>query len=345
MLRTLNEYLEGMAGADPERVDIAATIGALSAAALRLSELIARGPLAGALAAVVGDNAAGDDQKELDVRANQLFLDALRNAPVAVAASEESDSAIPLRPDARLAVAFDPLDGSSNIETNVPLGSIFSIRPADPTATDPDAVFLRPGTEQLAAGFFMYGPQTVLALTVRDGTHIFVFDRAAERFVQIEERAQVRQGKREYAINASNYRHWDPAIRAFIDDCVAGTDGPRGADFNMRWVASLVAEAYRILVRGGVFLYPRDCRPGYQDGRLRLAYEANPIALLIEQAGGAATNATERILELVPESLHQRTPLVFGAEDKVERVRAYCTGRLAVGERSPLFGRRGLFRG
>jgi len=197
---------------------------------------------------------------------------------------------------------------------------------------------------QLAAGFVIYGPQTAFVLTVLAGTQIFTYERGTGTFLRTRADVQIAKGKREYAINASNYHHWDEPLRAYIDDCLAGLDSPDRQQFNMRWIASLVAEAYRIMARGGIFLYPRDKRPGYQHGRLRLVYEANPIALLVEQAGGAAVDAERRILEIEPKKFHERVPLIFGARDKVERVVRYHNDRHSIGERQPLFGRRGLFR-
>jgi fructose-1,6-bisphosphatase I len=337
MASTLRDHLEAWAGGEPERVDVAATVGAIAGAAARLAEVVALGPLAGAVSAVVGSNADGDAQKELDLRADALLMAALRAAPVAACASEEHAEVVALRPDARLAVAIDPLDGSSNIDTNVSIGSIFSVLPAD-------SGFLRPGSAQLAAGFIVYGPHTALVLTLRQGVQAFVLDRRSGSFVLTRPQVRIPGGRREYAINGSNARHWDPAIRAYVEDCQAGADGPRGQDYNTRWIASLVAETYRILGRGGVFLYPGDVRPGYLNGRLRLVYEASPLALVVEEAGGAATDGRTRILDLAPKALHQRVPLVFGDREEVERVADYATGRTANGERSPLFGHRGLFR-
>jgi fructose-1,6-bisphosphatase I len=333
---TLQHHLEGWAGSDPERVDVAATISAIAAAAARLADLVARGPLVGALGAVVGGNAAGDVQKDLDRRADALFMEALRTVPVAACASEEQDEPVPLRPDAGVAVAIDPLDGSSNIDTNVALGTIFGVLPA--------GSFRRPGADQLAAGFVIYGPQTALVLTLRQGTHVFTLDRRTGAFGLTTAAARIPEGRAEYAINASNYRHWDAPVRSYVDDCVAGAEGPRGRDFNTRWIASLTAEAFRILSRGGVFLYPRDARHGYERGRLRLLYEANPLGLVFEEAGGAATDGEQRILDLRPDALHQRVPLVLGSRDEVTRIADYHTGQLPQGGHSPLFGRRGLFR-
>ncbi len=343
---SLRRHLDNWAGNDAERAAVAETVRVIAGAAARVSGLIAQGPLAGALGAVVGDNSDGDAQKALDVRANEIFIEELRSAPGGVFASEENETALPMKEEAPLAVALDPLDGSSNIDTNVSIGTIFSIllRSTAENATAESAV-LQPGANQLAAGIVVYGPQTALVLTVGQGTDVFTFDRMAATFMLTRAKVEIPTGKREYAINASNYRHWDAPLRAYIDDCVAGSEGPRGENFNMRWVASLVAEAFRIFARGGVLLYPSDARPGYQQGRLRLVYEANPIAFLVEQAQGAATDCERRILDIQPHALHQRVPLVFGSRDKVAQVARYHGDPHLIGARSPLFGRRGLFRG
>jgi fructose-1,6-bisphosphatase I len=344
VLPTVGRHLDDWAGDDPLRMAIARTTRAIAETAATVSQLIAQGPLAGPMGAVVGDNADGDAQAHLDVRANELFIEALRHEPVAVFGSEENETPFVLKEGAPLAVAIDPLDGSSNIDTNVSIGTIFSILPMPEGVTDPEAAFRQPGTNQLAAGFVIYGPQTALVLSVGDGTDVYTYDRACATFLLTRSRIEIVKGKREYAINASNYHQWDEPMRAYIDDCMAGLDRPDGKGFNMRWIASLVAEAYRIFARGGIFMYPRDKRPGYQKGRLRLLYEASPIAFLAEQAEGGATDGERRILEIVPESFHERVPLIFGAKDKVERVVRYHTGHHAIGERQPLFQRRGLFR-
>jgi fructose-1,6-bisphosphatase I len=346
MASSLQDHLEGWAGSDPGRVDAAAAVAAVAAAAARLAALIARGPLAGEQAAVVGGNADGYAQGALDVQADAMFAEALAATPAAALASEGREAPVALAPGGRVAVAVDPLDGSSNIDTNLTVGTIFSVLPAAGAGEGgPAAAFARPGSAQLAAGFVVYGPHTSLVLTLRQGAHVFTLDREAGTFVLTRPDVRIPRARREYAIDASNYRHWEEPVRAYVDDCVAGADGPRGGDFNMRWNASLVAEAYRILVRGGIFLDPRDARPGHEQGRLRLVHEANPLALVVEEAGGAATDGLRRILDLEPGALHQRVPLVFGSADKVERVARYHDGSLgATGERSPLFGRRGLFR-
>ena len=320
--------------------DVAKTIDALADAAIRISALIARGDLDGSLGAAVGRNSDGDVQKALDLRTHDLVRRALKRAPVAVLLSEEMEEVERLDPAGTLAVAIDPLDGSSNIETNISMGTIFSIRPTDlVSALGP---FGGPGDDQLAAGFFLYGPQTALVLTVGDGVDIFTLDPANGHFVLTRAAVRIQEGSHEYAINASNYRHWEHPVRCYIDDCLSGASGLRGLDFNMRWHGSVVAEAFRILQRGGIFLYPADSRPGYQHGRLRLLYEAAPIAFLVEQAGGMASTGRTRILDLIPASLHQRVPLIFGASDKVRRLDKLHLEPESFVE--PLFAERGLFR-
>ncbi len=284
-------------------------------------------------------------QKELDVLANAMLFSALRAAPVAALLSEEVESAVPLNAGGSLLVAIAPLDGSSNIDTNASIGTIFSILPAPSAGSNCDATaFFQPGEQQLAAGYVIYGPQTALALTTGAGTQVFTFDRRVEQFRLTVERVCVPHKTREFAINASNHRHWDEPIRIYVDDCLKGCEGPRGEDFNMRWIASMVAEAHRVLARGGIYLYPGDLRDGYERGRLRLIYEASPVAWLMEQAGGAASSGTGRILEIRPQGLHQRVPLIFGSRDEVNRLDRYHRDPYPLGERSALFGRRGLFR-
>ena len=268
----------------------------------------------------------------------------LERAGVTVVASEESDQLVALDGEGSLAVAVDPLDGSSNIDTNISIGTIFSILPADEAGNSGLGPFGGPGSRQLGAGFFVYGPQTTLVLTLGSGVDIFTLDPRTAEFRLTRANARVKDGVREYAINASNYRHWEAPVRIYIDDCLDGADGLRGADFNMRWIASLVAEAYRILARGGIFLYPADARKGYENGRLRLLYEAAPIAFVMEQAGGMASTGRARILDLEATSLHQRVPLIFGSTDKVTRLNLLHESPELDAERSPLFAERGLFR-
>jgi fructose-1,6-bisphosphatase I len=326
----------------PRQLAAAATVTALAGAAAKISRLVAQGPLGGAHGAATGAaNADGDIQVALDLQANELILAALRGAPVAYFASEEENAILTLSHDAPVSVAVDPLDGSSNVDVNVSIGTIFSILPTESAGAT--ASFFRPGTEQLAAGYFIYGPHTALMLSLGAGVELFVLDAASGDFRLVRSGLAVPAQTKEFAINASNYRHWFPPVRTFVDDCLEGAVGPRGKNFNMRWVASLVAEAHRIFTRGGVFLYPADRRPGYEKGRLRLLYEAFPISFLVEQAGGAATDGIERILLKVPAELHQRTPLVFGSIEKVERIAGYHVDPSLVRDLPPLFRNRSLF--
>ncbi|WP_340120079.1 class 1 fructose-bisphosphatase [Pelagibius sp. 7325] len=346
--QSLSAYLaEATAAGSPQQRAVAATVAALAGAAVQISRLIAAGPYGGAHGETGGSaNADGDVQVALDLRANEFVLAALHRAPVAYFASEEEDAILTLAVDGtgkeeRLAVAVDPLDGSSNVDVNVSIGTIFSIFGASPQGAT--ASFFRPGRAQLAAGYFIYGPHTDLVLTLGDGVDLFVLDRESGDFHLARSAVVIPPQTREFAINASNYRHWFAPIRTFIDDCLEGADGPRGKNFNMRWVASLVAETHRIFSRSGVFLYPCDRRPGYEKGRLRLLYEAFPIALLAEQAGGAATDGIEPILDKVPGELHQRTPLIFGSVEKVRRITGYHVDPALARDLPPLFRERGLF--
>lgn len=310
-----------IAGLGPHSAEIISVLDALSVAAKQISAICARGPLEGAMAAATGDaNADGDAQKALDVRADEIITAQLRGAPVAFYASEEQECAVTLRSGQPLAVTSDPLDGSSNIDTNVSIGTIFSIFAAKSSA---DASFLRPGSEQLCAGFFVYGPQTSLIVTLGDGTALYILDPRSREFVLSQRRTQIAPTSREYAINASNHHHWETPVRNYIEDCLLGTAGPLAEKRNMRWVGSLVADAMRIFARGGVFMYPGDDRSGYEHGRLRLLYEAAPAAFLVEQAGGKAIDGHARILELAPSELHQRAPLIFGSRSEIDTIQAY----------------------
>jgi fructose-1,6-bisphosphatase I len=341
----LGEQLSAWAADSPQRSAVAQTVNALAGVCASISQLVGAGPLAGALGVTRKQHGAGDSQKELDVRANDMLVEGLRSVPVASLASEEMAEPIELDPHGTLLVAVDPLDGSSNIDTNVSVGTIFSVlrAPTEGSRCDADA-FLQTGVRQVAAGYAIYGPQTAFVLTVGAGTHVFTLDRSSGTFHLTSQHVRVPATTQEFAINASNHRYWDEPIRIYVDDCLKGTEGPRGADFNMRWIASMVAEAHRVLSRGGIYLYPADIRNGYSQGRLRLIYEANPIAWLIEQAGGAASTGHRRILDVQPRSLHQRIPLLFGSREEVARLDRYHLEPHPIGERSPLFGRRGLFR-
>lgn len=343
--KDLDDVLAQAASLEARFAPVAAAVRELAIAAVDMAELIALGRLAGEGGAPIGGvNPDGDVQKQLDVLANDLFIGALSRAPVAAVLSEELHDPLPLNQGSPLVIAIDPLDGSSNIDTNVSIGTIFSILPALPDAVEPKAHFLQQGHAQLAAGFIIYGPQTALVLALARKTAIFILDRRKGRFIEAVAEVKIPAESSEYAINASNYRHWGPSIQAFIDDCVRGTEGPLRRNHNMRWIASLVAEAYRILNRGGVFLYPGDLRQGYSAGRLRLLYEASPIALIAEYAGGGATDSVRAILSIMPNDIHARTPFVFGSADPVNLVMRYHTDPQFSAERSPLFARRGLMR-
>ncbi len=318
--------------------NLVGVMNALCAVAADLSLTISRGPLGGALGASVGANTDGDTQKALDVMADEAFMAALKNTDIRWYASEEQDVVAEINPKGSLALAIDPLDGSSNIDVNVSIGTIFGIQPA---LDDAEGTFLRNGHHLVASGYFIFGPQTALIVTFGNGVRQFILDREAGRYIETAP-PTVPDNSSEFAINASNYRHWAAPVRAYIDDCLAGIDGPRGKNFNMRWVASLVAETHRIMTRGGIFLYPSDSRKGYEQGRLRLVYECAPIAFLVEQAGGKATDGMIRVLDRVPDKLHARVPLVFGTGDKVDRVTAYHD--LPEQEFNALFSNRGLFR-
>lgn len=340
---TLRSHLDRSASQTPHGVAVGKVIEAIATAAIDLAALIADGPLAGIVGRVDGVNADGDQQKDIDVVADDIMRRALKGAPVAAVLSEEAALPETLDPEAPLCVALDPLDGSANLENNISVGTIFSIRPR---GNDILSTFFEPGTAQCAAGFIVYGPQTTLALAHNKTVDLFILDRRQGQFLLIKRDVRIAPDTPEFAINASNRRHWHGPVRAYIDECLAGSKGDGGSDFNMRWTGSLVAEALRILGRGGVFLYPADARPGYREGRLRLLYEAHPMALVMEWAGGAATTGRRRILELGAKTPHQRVPLIMGSLRGVRDVAAIHEGIEPMFDNSdaPLFARRGLFR-
>jgi len=343
--QTLKSYLEEWVGEDRERKTIADTCRIIADSCCAISEIIALGPLAGTLGAEHGSNVDGDVQKELDIRANDLIIEELRSAPVAWVASEELADPVELNKGAPMYVAIDPLDGSSNIDTNVSVGTIFSVMPMKCDQGDTEAeCFLQKGDRQVAAGYVIYGPQTALVITLGEGTHIFTLNPDTGEFCLTMPQVHIPEDTREFAINSSNSRRWDGHVRAYVDDCLKGEEGPHNKNYNTRWIASLVAECHRIMSRGGIFLYPGDRRPGYQSGRLRLAYECNPIAFLTEQAGGAASNGHQRILEIEPGDIHQRVPMIFGSINEVALVDQYYRDMEPIQQRSQLFGTRGLFK-
>ncbi|MDE3176714.1 MAG: class 1 fructose-bisphosphatase [Pseudomonadota bacterium] len=326
----------------PEK--LADLIAALADTSRSVAAHIRRGAIAGPLGASVGVNSDGDTQKALDLFADHAFEQGLRECSVRALASEERDAITPMRADGAYLVAIDPLDGSSNIDVNITLGTIFSVLAPPETAAVSEADFLQPGHAQQAAGLVLYGPHTSLVFTTGAGTHVATLDPTTSRFYITNHHVSAPDGRNEFAINMSNMRHWPAPVKAYVDDLLMGSEGPRARDFNMRWIASMAADVYRVLLRGGVYLYPDDARPGYGRGRLHLLYEANPVALLIEQAGGLAIDGVNRILDLEVNGLHARTPLIFGATDKVETVREYFLDGHRSAARAPLFGRRGLWR-
>ena len=302
---------------------LAALLGAVLDGCKQISAAVRRGDVMGVLES---ENVQGEVQKKLDVLSNDILLQAGARAPALVAmASEEMDDIHPVRsvtPAGGYLLLFDPLDGSSNIEVNVSIGTIFSVLPAPAEAERPPAAadFLQPGRQQTAAGYVVYGPQTTLVLTLGDGVSAFTLNPDDGRWVQTVERVTIPAETKEYAINASNMRHWAEPVRTYVEECLAGEGGCRGKNFNMRWVASMVADVHRIMMRGGVFLYPWDAREPNRAGKLRLMYEANPMALLVEQAGGAAFDGQGRILDGQPTGLHQRVSVMLGSRAEIERL-------------------------
>lgn len=337
---SLESYLGNWQGSEPRKGQVASVVLGIARAAAQIAERVRMGRLAGPLNRRESDAPSADVHKELDRWASARLLAALEHTPVALVASERLEQPVELHAGAPLAVAMDPLDRSSNIDTNVSIGTLFSVLPT--TGKTALETFLQPGSCQLAAGYIIYGPHCALALSLGSGTQIFTLDGACFRLTHAD--VATSKSSNEYAINASNYRFWSESIRAYIDDCIAGSEGARGADVSMRWIGSLVAECHRILVRGGAFLYPRDSRRGNERGRLRLVYDANPIAFLVENAGGKAIDGFTRILELVPTDLHQRTPLIFGSASEIDRIARYKANPSDIFERSPLFGQRGLLK-
>ena len=290
-----------------------------------ISHAVNKGALGGVLGSAGSANVQGEVQKKLDIIANDVLIEANEwGGHLAAMASEEMDTihAVPNRyPQGEYLLLFDPLDGSSNIDVNVSIGTIFSVlKKADASTTVRESDFLQAGTRQVAAGYCVYGPQTTLVLTVGDGVAMFTLDREQGSFVLTQEDVKIPEDTQEFAINMSNMRHWAAPVQRYVDECLQGKDGPRGKDFNMRWVASMVADVHRILTRGGIFLYPWDQREPGKAGKLRLMYEANPMSWLIEQAGGVSSNGSARIMDIEPVQLHQRVSVILGSRHEVERV-------------------------
>ena len=337
--------------------DFNALILDVAMACKAIAKSVAYGALADMLGNHPGDggasvNVQGETQKKLDVLSNELFIRMNEwGGHLAGMASEEMDDPYPIpegKPRGKYLLVFDPLDGSSNIDVNVSVGSIFSVLRAPKHVADgaelSAADFFQLGAEQAAAGYALYGPTTMLVLSVGTGVHGFTLDPVMGEFMLTHSDLKVPEDTQEFAINASNARFWEAPVKRYVDECLAGKTGPRGKDFNMRWIASMVAEAHRILMRGGVFMYPRDTKDPSKPGRLRLLYEANPIGFIMEQAGGRASTGRQAMLQVQPTSLHQRIGLVFGSKNEVERIERYHAEPVKVVNDNPLFAERSLFR-
>jgi fructose-1,6-bisphosphatase len=350
--KTITEFMIEEQRRFPEATgDFTALLNYVRLACKRISFIVGRGALAGAHGSANLTNVQGETQMKLDVISNDIFLRTSEyGGHLAGMVSEELDEPyqIPAEyPLGQYLLAFDPLDGSSNIDINAPVGSIFSVLKA-PRGTQPPTVedFLQPGARQLCAGYAIYGATTMLVLTVGRGVHGFTLDRGFGEFILTHPNMTIPEEANEFAINASNERFWEPPVKRYVTECLAGRGGVRGKDFNMRWIASLVAEVHRILVRGGLFMYPKDTRDASKPGRLRLLYEANPMAMLIEQAGGAASHGRGRMLDFVPTDIHQRVPVILGCKSEVERIERYHLEHDQGLDRiysSPLFNERSLF--
>ena len=303
-------------------------IEVVSRACKTISHSVGKGALGDVLGAAGSENVQGEIQKKLDIISNEILLQANEwGGHLAAMASEEMESFHPIPnryPKGEYLLLFDPLDGSSNIDVNVTIGTIFSVLKAPEGMKEPsEQDFLQPGTKQVAAGYAVYGPQTILVLTTGNGVNCFTLDREMGSWVMTQRDMRIPEETAEYAINASNTRHWFPPVKRYISELEAGAEGPRGRNFNMRWIASMVADVHRILNRGGIFMYPADARDPGKPGKLRLMYEANPMSLIVEQAGGAATDGKTRILDIQPTQLHQRVAVFLGSKSEVERVTGY----------------------
>lgn len=317
----LSQFLEQQTGnLTPELAQVISTI---AATCQTIDQALQKGALAGVLGSAQHENVQGEEQKKLDVISNDYLIDALKVHPqVGGLASEELDEFTPAQENGKYLVLFDPLDGSSNIDINMCVGTIFSILPAKNAVTQAED-FMQAGNQQVAAGYVLYGPSTMLALTVGAGTVFFTFDPETQQFLLTSENIQVAANTKEYAINSSNQRHWENPVKRYIEELLAGKTGPREKDFNMRWVACMVGDIHRILCRSGIFMYPYDLKDPKKAGRLRLMYEANPMSMLIEQAGGASTTGRVRILDIQPTDLHQRVPVIIGSKNEVDLVTGY----------------------
>lgn len=294
----------------------------------KISMAVNKGALVGVMGSLDSENIQGEVQKELDVITNDIFISSIEWAGhLAGMASEEMDDPYPIPkqyPRGKYLILFDPLDGSSNVNVNISVGTIFSILRAPEGVGDPSVNdFLQPGVRQVCAGYALYGSSTMLVLTTGNGVNGFTLDREVGEFYLTHPNMRIPADTQEFAINTSNQRHWEPPVQRYVDEALRGGEGPRGKDFNMRWVASMVAEVHRILIRGGLFMYPRDSKLKDKGGKLRLLYEANPMSFIVEQAGGASSTGRERIMEINPEGLHQRVPVILGSRNEVELLAGY----------------------
>lgn len=318
---SLSQFLQQKSGnLTPELAQVIETI---ANTCKEIDQLLQKGALAGVLGSAQHENVQGEEQKKLDVISNDYLIDALRVHPhVGGLASEELDEFTPAQENGDFLVLFDPLDGSSNIDINMCVGTIFSILPSKNAVTQAED-FMQAGVNQVAAGYVLYGPSTMLALTVGAGVVFFTFDPETKEFLMTKDAIQVAADTKEYAINASNQRHWEAPVQRYVEELLAGKTGSREKDFNMRWVACMVGDIHRILCRSGIFMYPYDTKDPKKAGRLRLMYEANPMSMLMEQAGGASTTGRVRILEIQPTELHQRVPVIIGSKNEVDLVTSY----------------------
>ncbi|ABG38774.1 MAG: fructose 1,6-bisphosphatase [Alteromonadaceae bacterium] len=320
-MKRLNSQLQE----DGAPMELILLLRTLLAGCKEISFRVSQGALAGVLGSTLSENVQGETQKKLDVISNQILKDILSESGyVKAISSEEEDDVVACNPNGNYLVSFDPLDGSSNTDINSLIGTIFSITHAPQwmDADDPSA-FLQPGTQIVAAGYVLYGPSAMLALSTGRGTHLYTLDKTHGGFLLTQKNIQVPAQTSEFAINASNQRHWEDPVQNYIGDLIAGEDGPREKDFNMRWVAAMVGDIHRVLSRGGIFMYPFDRRNPEMPGKLRLLYEANPMAFLMEQAGGLASTGQGRILEVMPTEIHQRVPVILGSKEEVETCLSY----------------------
>ena len=348
---TLSKFLIQQLTDIPGASDLGALLVDVAAAVKAISAMTAKGALGGYLGEHDGKNVQGETQHKLDVLAHEVIIRSCEwGGLLAGMVSEELEHPYPVPVEyarGRYLLVFDPLDGSSNTDVNVSVGTIFSVLRHDETELPGVADYLQRGEQQVAAGYAIYGPATMLVISAGKGTHGFTLDREIGNFILTHPNLQIPADTGEFAINTSNARFWEPPVHRYVAECQAGKSGIRGRDFNMRWIASLVAEVHRILMRGGVFMYPRDSKDKSKPGRLRLLYEANPISLLVEQAGGRATTGNQRLMEVKPESLHQRVGLILGSRNEVERIERYHAEYESGADRpfsSPLFNERSLFR-